>query len=35
MAFAEIDGKLFVVGAGCGVWNGKKLTALKERRRAR
>lgn len=29
MAFAEIDGKLFVVGAGCGVWNGKKFTALK------
>ena len=29
MAFAEIDGTLFVVGAGCGVWNGKKLTALK------
>jgi uncharacterized protein (TIGR02996 family) len=29
MAFAEIDGQLFVVGAGCGVWNGKKFTALK------
>ena len=29
MDFAEIDGKLFIVGQGCGVWDGKKLTALK------
>ncbi len=29
MDFAEIDGKLFVVGQGCGVWDGKKLSALK------
>ncbi|HEY0250506.1 MAG TPA: WGR domain-containing protein, partial [Kofleriaceae bacterium] len=28
MAFAEIDGKIFVVGAGCGVWDGKKFTPL-------
>ncbi len=27
--FAELDGKLFVVGTGCGVWDGKKLTTLK------
>ncbi|MCX5748434.1 MAG: hypothetical protein NT062_38765, partial [Proteobacteria bacterium] len=29
MAFAEIDGKIFVVGAGCGVWNGTKFAPLK------
>jgi len=29
MDFAELDGKLWIVGAGCGTWDGKKLTALK------